>query len=203
MKKPFCNSHFIVCLCVHWRSNLHHIINLLKRYKLPSNFLCTYAEHRQNSLQHWYGKKFRSQHVLMLYVHVGSGRASGLYFNWLHFFTGYLIFVCDCCRNFLLPIGAVGRNSFTAQREKLQNVYRKRNHFEGFGVQQTCWEFHWAKIEKLFFLSVAMCTTTLHYWKINNKSTHLGAWILRKIIYIRPEGKVFPFNNKQTQQSFV
>lgn len=120
---------------------------------------------------------------------VGSGE--WIVFQLASLFTGYLIFVCDCCRNFLLPIGAVGRNSFTAQREKLQNVYRKRNHFEGFGVQQTCWEFHWAKIEKLFFLSATKCTTTLHYWKINNKSTHLGAWILRKIIYIRPEGKVF------------
>lgn len=79
---------------------------------------------------------------------VGSGE--WIVFQLASLFTGYLIFVCDCCRNFLLPIGAVGRNSFTAQREKLQNVYRKRNHFEGFGVQQTCWEFHWVKIEKLF-----------------------------------------------------
>jgi hypothetical protein len=105
--------------------NLQRIINLLKRHKFPSGRTFTSAFQFTPCIIDIAQKL--PQHVLICIVDLSMKIV--FHFNFL---LDALVFVCDCCRKFLLPFVAVSLSSCTLNKNYKALTGRKTTFLKGF-----------------------------------------------------------------------
>jgi hypothetical protein len=107
----FCSMHIITPA-----ANLHRIINLLKCHKFSANAYISFSIHslallilhkatKKKEKKSFFFCNEKPQHAVLICVVVLSMK---IVFHFDFFFLlDALVFVCDCCRKFLLPFVAV------------------------------------------------------------------------------------------------